>query len=197
MSYSPVLRFFVGISLAAGLACAQAGCSGGSDTTDAGNDVSVPDSGSTDAGKDGATPTDAGDAGDAGDAVSDVTVTDAGSDAPPLTNPTSIQIQAVRNAATQAPADGGTVTLPVDGAVVTYVKSSIGSDPAGFFVQAEQTGPALFVAVDPTALTPVPVPGDQVSFVVTQVVSVTSVKEATAITTFTRTAQNVALAPLL
>jgi hypothetical protein len=35
---------------------------------------------------------------------------------------------------------------------VTYIKANVGNDTAGFFVQAEQTGPALFVAVDPTAL---------------------------------------------
>ena len=47
---------------------------------------------------------------------------------------------------------------------VTYTRPAIDNDPAGFFVQAEQAGPAVFVAVDPTTTTPALVEGDVVSF---------------------------------
>ncbi len=35
---------------------------------------------------------------------------------------------------------------------VTYIKQKIGSDVAGFFVQATKQGPALFIAVDPASI---------------------------------------------
>ncbi|MCA9515245.1 MAG: lamin tail domain-containing protein, partial [Myxococcales bacterium] len=69
----------------------------------------------------------------------------------------SAQITAIR---------GGTLG-DIDGAWVTYVKAALGSDPAGFFIQAEANGPALFVKVDPDTLTPIPVVGDAVSFTAT------------------------------
>ena len=61
---------------------------------------------------------------------------------------TSAQIQAVRDAT------GGPTDLPIDDVVVAYVKDAIGDDPAGFFLQAERMGPAIFVRVDPATLTP-------------------------------------------
>ncbi|TNE49062.1 MAG: hypothetical protein EP343_14440 [Deltaproteobacteria bacterium] len=57
----------------------------------------------------------------------------------------------------------------VERVAVTYIKPKVGSDPTGFFVQATQTGPALFVAVDPATLTPAPKVGDIVSLEVTKV----------------------------
>ncbi|TSC27386.1 hypothetical protein FOF48_18250 [Corallococcus sp. Z5C101001] len=42
--------------------------------------------------------------------------------------------------------------LPINGAFVTYIKPLVGTDVAGFFLQAEATGPAMFVAVDPGTL---------------------------------------------
>ncbi len=63
-------------------------------------------------------------------------------------------------------ADGTSLGLPVNGAWVTYVKPAIGNDPAGFFLQSVQAGPALFVAIDPTTLTPEPTFGDEVDLVV-------------------------------
>lgn len=40
---------------------------------------------------------------------------------------------------------GGTAG-PIDGAIVTMIRPAGGSEPAGFFIQAEKTGPGLFVA---------------------------------------------------
>lgn len=57
--------------------------------------------------------------------------------------------------------------LPVNGAYVTYVRAGLGDDPAGFFLQWEQNGPALFVAVDPATLTPAPAVGDEINMNVT------------------------------
>lgn len=95
---------------------------------------------------------------------------------------TSQQIAAIR-----AATPGSGLSLPVAGATVTYVRPAIGTDPAGFFVQAEQAGPAVFVAVDPTTLSPVPVVGDQVSFTATTVASVASMRHVQAISGYSRT----------
>lgn len=54
--------------------------------------------------------------------------------------------------------------LRVEGVTVTYVRTQLGDDPAGFFVQADMEGPALFVAVDTATLTATPAIGDEVSF---------------------------------
>lgn len=87
----------------------------------------------------------------------------------------SEQLQAVRDAA------DGAVDLTVDGVLVTYEKPLVGSDPAGIFVQADPLGPALFVAVDPTTLSPRPAVGDAVSFRVTAVATVDGQKRITAL----------------
>nr|WP_228530782.1 MULTISPECIES: chitobiase/beta-hexosaminidase C-terminal domain-containing protein [Myxococcaceae] len=61
----------------------------------------------------------------------------------------------------------GPISEDVERAVVTFTKVLTGtaaSDPAGFFLQAEQSGPAVFVAVDPATLSPAPTVGDTVSF---------------------------------
>ena len=83
---------------------------------------------------------------------------------PPRSPPptTSQQLAAARAAA------DGPASLPVAGAVITYLRPTVGADGAGFFVQAEQAGPALFIAVDPGSLNPVAQVGDRVSFTVTQ-----------------------------
>lgn len=175
-------------SLALGFLAFAIACGDGGDGKDAGPDVGV-----SDAPADG--PADA--TIDASDAGSDAPV-DAPVDAPSDANlsPTSKQILAVRNAAS-ASQDAGALALPIDGATVTYVKPLVGSEPAGFFVQAEQTGPAIFVAVDPSTLSPAPVAGDEVSFTVTGATNVTGLREVTSLTSFTRTAQNIPLSPLL
>ena len=156
------------------------------------------------------------------DAPKDGNVQDTGTDAG--LSPTSAQIQAVRNAANPVVVDGGVdagdastdaatdavvdaapvdagntpVNLPIDNAIVTYVRTAaVGSDPAGFFLQAEQKGPAIFVAIDPATLSPVPVAGDTVSMVVTAVTNVTGVREIVSLTGWTRSAQGTPLAPLL
>lgn len=100
--------------------------------------------------------TDAGEEGDAGDPVDAGDPIDAGHEPDP-----AAQIADVRSAG------NGPTSLPVDGAFVTYLKPALGSDTAGFFVQATRGGPALFVSVDPATLSPSPVAGDEVSFRVT------------------------------
>ena len=87
----------------------------------------------------------------------------------------SDQIAAVRAAA------DGAVDLPIKGAFVTYTKPLLGMDAAGFFIQAEAAGPAIFVAVDPTSLMPSPKVGDQYDFTATMVGTQTGLKEVTAI----------------
>jgi hypothetical protein len=65
--------------------------------------------------------------------------------------------------------------------VVTYLKPAVGSEQAGFFVQATATGPALYVSVGSVS----PQVGDIVSFQVTGVSGGGgSVKEAYAISNF-------------
>lgn len=98
-------------------------------------------------------------------------------------------------AAARAAADGAT-DLDVAGVVVTYVKPSIGGDAAGFFVQATFEGPALFVAVDPILLSPVPVAGDYIRFTIDQMGTSLGMRRATAISGFARVDQNRCLAPL-
>lgn len=78
---------------------------------------------------------------------------------PDLDRQASEQIQAVRTAT------NGSVNLVINGAWITYIKDGVGNlanDSAGFFLQAERVGPALFVPVDPSTLTPVPQVGDRV-----------------------------------
>lgn len=90
----------------------------------------------------------------------------------------------------------GAAAQPVAGAVVTYVRPTIGSDPAGFFVQGGPVGPALFVRVDPATLVPAPSPGDVVSFTVATMATTQGRREASAIAGYARGATGVALAPL-
>jgi hypothetical protein len=105
------------------------------------------------------------DAGMDASATPDAAVDAAVDAAPPTdgaTGPTE-QIRAIQMAA------AGTVNLPLDNVLVTFVVPAItgataGNDPAGFSVQAGSTGPALFVAVDPATLMPAPAVGDRVSF---------------------------------
>ena len=111
-------------------------------------------------------------------------VPDAPPDAPPDAAPTAAELIA----AARATADGTGLTLPITGATVTFVKPALGSDVAGFTIQATQTGPALFIAVDPATLTPPPVRGDVVSFTITTMATNAGLRQATALTGFSRTA---------
>jgi hypothetical protein len=100
-----------------------------------------------------------------------------------VTDPTaaSAQIDAAR-AATPGP-----VSLPIDGAIVTYVKPSVAAgDPTGFFLQGLPTGPGLFVAVDPSTITPTPAVGDTVRLTLTDVEDVTGLRQAVAILSYVR-----------
>ncbi len=100
-----------------------------------------------------------------------------------------LQIQAVRDAG-DGPLSPG---LPIDNVTVTALKPQIpeavradgGTDDGpGFFVQASQMGPALFVRVDPSSLTPAVTAGKAVSFVVTGVGKQGGLKVASGIDTF-------------
>jgi hypothetical protein len=92
-------------------------------------------------------------------------------DLSPLTP--SGMIRAVRTAvdAGNTP-DGGmlAMSIPVEDVFVTYLRPEVSGetdDPPGFYVQADMNGPALFVRIDPTTLTPAPKVGDLVRFTVT------------------------------
>jgi hypothetical protein len=150
----------------------------GSPNPDGAPDGTLPDEAATDSGGDGHTGEGGSDGG---------------------LSKTSAQIQAVRNAADATAADGGIdgggpISLPIQNALVTYTKALIGGDVGGFFVQADPLGPAVFIAVDTTTLTPSPVVGDKVSFTVVTVTKDGGVREATAITGFTRVSQANSLA---
>ena len=109
----------------------------------------------------------------------------------PIVVAASVQIAAARVAA------DGAASLPVVNALVTYVKPFIGADPAGFFVQSQQLGPALFIAVDPATLTPVPAAGDRVSFTITTMATVASLRQAASISGFSRLSAGNAFAGLV
>jgi len=94
-------------------------------------------------------------------------------------------------AAARAAADGTGLSLAIHGATVTYLKPQLGStnsDPAGFTIQAQKPGPALFVAVDPTTLTPPAAVGDIVDFTITKKGTVFGQPRAQALTSYVRTA---------
>ena len=89
-------------------------------------------------------------------------------------------------AGAKAAADGA-IDLAIDGATVTYVVPAVGMDPAGVFVQADQSGPALFLAVDPTTLSPAPAAGDVVSFHVTMMATQDGQRRAAAVASWQKT----------
>lgn len=94
-------------------------------------------------------------------------------------------------AAARAAVDGAGLSLVIHGVTVTYLKPLIGTpanDPAGFTIQAEKAGPALFVAVDPATLTPPAAVGDVVNFTITMKGTVAMQPRALAISGYTRTA---------
>ncbi len=102
------------------------------------------------------------------------------------TSNTAAQIAAVRAAADLGT---GTASLAVQGALVTFVKplapdAGATTDPAGFIVQAGNTGPALFVAVEASTLA-ISV-GDLVDFTVTGVGKNGGIRVATALTGFVK-----------
>ncbi len=78
-------------------------------------------------------------------------------------------------------ASPGTIDVDVDLVYVTYIKPAVGGDPAGFFVQAETAGPAIFVEVDPSGLSV----GDGITFTATELTTVDAHQRVTAITGLT------------
>jgi hypothetical protein len=87
-------------------------------------------------------------------------------------------------AAARSTADGTGLDLPIEGAWVTYVREEYGYEYAGFFIQADQAGPALFVGIDPATLAPVPQVGDEVSFTIIAMATYNGLRFAEAITDF-------------
>ncbi|MCC6875732.1 MAG: Ig-like domain-containing protein [Sandaracinaceae bacterium] len=143
----------------------DSGADGGTTPGDAGMDGGTPmDDGGLDGGPDGGTPP--ADGGPIGGGAA-----------------TSAQIQAVRDLlpAMQDMPDAIDPALAIDDAVVTYVKPLTGNDAAGFFLQAEPMGPAIFVQIDPATLAPPPAAGDVVSLEATEITNVEGRAHVTAI----------------
>lgn len=162
------------------------GTDGGPDTDGSlGHDGSIPgnDSGP---GLDGSSPKDSG-----------------GADSSTPLDSTSAQIQAVKasaNADAGAGADGGLVLstpLPIDDAIVTFVRPAVGTDPAGFFLQSQQTGPAVFVALDPATLSPAPAPGDKISLKATAVANIVGLHEIVGLSNYARVSSGNDISALL
>lgn len=86
------------------------------------------------------------------------------------TGPTEPGVLTVRKGINEQIADvraareGTTLSLPVEGALVTYVRPKVGEETSGFFVQGSREGPALFVVL----ATDLPTVGDRVNFTVTE-----------------------------
>ncbi len=99
-------------------------------------------------------------------------------------------------AAVRAVPDATGYTLEVQNVLVTYLKPALGNDPAGFVIQAHAAGPALFVRVDPTTLSPAAAPGDEVSFTVLQMDTAQGRREVQTITGWQVHTSDNALAPL-
>jgi len=143
---------------------------GTGDGPDAGMDAAAeraPDSGavtSFDGGIDAGHVGDKGDGGE-GDATSpheastgERVIEDGGP--APAPGVTSSQIAAVRAAILAGTSPVALPSMPIDGAVVTYIKPGVGSAPAGnadgpgFLIQNEASGPALLVSRDPASIVP-------------------------------------------
>jgi Bacterial Ig-like domain len=113
-------------------------------------------------------------------------------DAPPVDMGASDANPSDQIAAVKMTADSAGLALPIGYAIVTYLKPATGNllnDPAGFTIQAQKTGPAIFVAVDPATTTPPLVRGDALNFTVTDLVTVGGQKRVTGISGLTRISQ--------
>jgi hypothetical protein len=75
----------------------------------------------------------------------------------------------------------GAADIAVPGAVVTYLRPAVGTAPAGFFVQATPTGPAIVVEVDPAATAPALAAGDTIDFRITELGTVFGARTVRAI----------------
>jgi hypothetical protein len=112
-------------------------------------------------------------------------------DAPPAVDGTIGDVRA---------ATDGPIGIKLHDVTVTYVKPQIGdpaSDPAGFTIQTDMTGPAIMVAVDPTTLSPTLVAGDVVSFTATMKTTVSGQPRIATLTDLTRTSQGADLGALV
>ncbi len=117
-------------------------------------DAGTPDSGTPDSGTpDSGTP----DSGTPDSGTPDAGTPDAGS-------ATASQLIA----AARATPDGSGLSLPIAGAVVTYLKPGVGIEGPGFTIQGAPQGPALYVGLDPASLSPSPSVGDVVAFTLTE-----------------------------
>ncbi len=114
---------------------------------------------------------------------------------------TSQQILAARVWA----AGGQATQIPIVNALVTGVRPTVplaaATDAPGFFIQAEQAGPAIYVAVDPATLSPAPSEGDRVSLTPTATghvgANVNTPLAITAVTAYSRLSTGNAIAGLL
>ncbi|MBJ6764060.1 chitobiase/beta-hexosaminidase C-terminal domain-containing protein [Myxococcaceae bacterium JPH2] len=107
----------------------------------------------------------------------------------------STQIAAIRTTAS-----GTGLKLHIGGAFVTGVTPQGGNtsnDPAGFFLQASQGGSALFVAVDPSTLSPPLAVGDLVGLTVTAKTVVNGMQRAVSISDLQVFARNQPLVSLV
>jgi hypothetical protein len=121
---------------------------------DVGDAGDVPDDADQDVGDVTPDAPDAPDASDASDApdAPDVPDADPGVEPDPAADATITDVI------------GGTTDVTIEQVAVTYTKPSFGGDSAGFFIQASQDGPALFVSIDSTTTTPPVNAGDIVTF---------------------------------
>lgn len=91
-------------------------------------------------------------------------------------------------AAARAAGDG-LVDIDIVDATVTYIKPALGTDSSGFFLQEEAAGPAIFVAVGADTLEPPLVTGDVISLTVTRMAGLATLRQAEAISDYSRTSQ--------
>ncbi|MGN6104697.1 MAG: hypothetical protein ACTHU0_06315 [Kofleriaceae bacterium] len=94
--------------------------------------------------------------------------------------------------------DASGLELPITDVIVTHVRPRLGTTaPAGFTVQVDREGPALFVSVDPATLTPPPAVGDVVSFEIYTMGTVELQRRAQEITKYVRTATGAEVGALI
>lgn len=152
---------------------------------DAGRDAQTMEDGGDDAGGDDAGGDDAG----MDDGGTDAGMDDGGTDAGMVIPDGLAEVRAA-DVGAHDPA------LEVRGVTVTYVRSAIGEDPAGFFVQAAPAGPAVFVTAA-AGLDPVVAVGDVLDFDVTETANLTGVLHVSAATNFMRSATGTSVAGLV
>jgi hypothetical protein len=111
--------------------------------------------------------------------------------------PPSEQLQAIRDAAAACGFGSCAANLEVNGAIVTYVRPAIGDEGAGFYLQADQAGPALLVDVDPATLGTSVAVGDRVSLVVGWVSSWQGASSALSISGLSHEARGLDVVPLV